>query len=125
MSRHSRQTGARHDRTNLYSEITDKVITELEVGRVPWVQPWGTAAANSECQAGALPGVADWSSGWRRSTIQVQPLRDGPDGRRQRTGAPVVKRAACCSASSPTLSEWKQIERLARRSPTKLRADQQ
>ncbi|MGY3149578.1 antirestriction protein ArdC [Bradyrhizobium sp. USDA 3397] len=36
-----------HDRANLYSEITDKIIAELEAGRVPWVQPWGTAAAKA------------------------------------------------------------------------------
>ncbi len=47
MSRHSRQTGARRDRTKLNSEITDKIITELEAGRVPWVQPWGTAATKA------------------------------------------------------------------------------
>ncbi|WP_159586497.1 ArdC family protein [Chelativorans xinjiangense] len=47
MSRQNRKTGARRDRTNLYSEITDKIITELEAGRVPWVQPWGTAAAKA------------------------------------------------------------------------------
>ena len=39
MSRQSRKTGAARDRTNLYSEITDKIIAELEAGRVPWVQP--------------------------------------------------------------------------------------
>ena len=47
MSRQNRKSGARRDRTNLYSEITDKIITELEAGRVPWVQPWGTAAAKA------------------------------------------------------------------------------
>ncbi|WP_372089404.1 zincin-like metallopeptidase domain-containing protein [Tistrella mobilis] len=47
MSRHKRNAGARRDRSNLYSEITDKIITELEAGRVPWVQPWGTAAAKA------------------------------------------------------------------------------
>ncbi len=47
MSRHNRKSGPRRDRTNLYSEITDKIITELEAGRVPWVQPWGTAAAKA------------------------------------------------------------------------------
>ena len=26
-------------RTNLYREITDRIIRELEAGRVPWVQP--------------------------------------------------------------------------------------
>jgi len=29
-------------RTDLY-EITDKIIAELEAGRVPWVQPWAAA----------------------------------------------------------------------------------
>lgn len=38
---------ARQDRTSLYQEITDKIIIELEAGRVPWVQPWGTAAAKA------------------------------------------------------------------------------
>ncbi len=35
------------DRASLYTEITDRIIAELEAGRVPWVQPWGTAAANA------------------------------------------------------------------------------
>ena len=30
-----------------YQEITDKIIAALEAGRVPWVQPWGTAAAKA------------------------------------------------------------------------------
>jgi antirestriction protein ArdC len=32
------------DRNSLYQEITDKIIAELEQGRVPWVQPWANAA---------------------------------------------------------------------------------
>jgi antirestriction protein ArdC len=28
-------------RTSFYQEITDKIVAELEQGRVPWVQPWG------------------------------------------------------------------------------------
>jgi len=35
------------DQTSLYQEITDKIITELEAGRVPWVQRWETAAAKA------------------------------------------------------------------------------
>ena len=35
------------DRTSLYDEITNKIIAELEAGRVPWVQPWGTAVAKA------------------------------------------------------------------------------
>jgi antirestriction protein ArdC len=32
------------DRTGLYQDITDKIIAELEAGRLPWVQPWGASA---------------------------------------------------------------------------------
>ena len=28
---------------SLYQEVTDRIIAELEQGRVPWVQPWGRA----------------------------------------------------------------------------------
>lgn len=34
-----------HDRASLYDEITGKIIAELETGRAPWAQPWGTATA--------------------------------------------------------------------------------
>ena len=30
-------------RASLYSEITTRIIAELEAGRLPWVQPWGTS----------------------------------------------------------------------------------
>jgi hypothetical protein len=36
--------GTEFDRASLYTEITDKIIAELEAGRIPWVGPWGTAA---------------------------------------------------------------------------------
>jgi antirestriction protein ArdC len=32
------------DRTNLYEEITARIIGELEAGRLPWVQPWDSSA---------------------------------------------------------------------------------
>jgi antirestriction protein ArdC len=47
MSRHAVRGRAGQDRANLYDEITDKIIAELEAGRVPWVQPWGTVAAKA------------------------------------------------------------------------------
>ena len=34
-------------RSNLYDEITNRIITELEQGRLPWVQPWSTTAAGT------------------------------------------------------------------------------
>lgn len=46
MARHDRAVRAT-DRTNLYHDITNKIIAELEAGRVPWVQPWGTSAAKA------------------------------------------------------------------------------
>lgn len=36
---------SRPERANLYQQITDRIIADLEAGRVPWVQPWGTASA--------------------------------------------------------------------------------
>jgi len=47
MSKHSERARAGESRANLYDEITRKIIAELEAGRVPWVQPWGTAAAKA------------------------------------------------------------------------------
>ena len=47
MSRSSARARTGQDRPGLYQEITDKIIAELEAGRVPWVQPWRTAAANA------------------------------------------------------------------------------
>jgi antirestriction protein ArdC len=47
MSRSAAHALVGRDRTSLYQEITDKIIAELEAGRVPWVQPWGTAAAKA------------------------------------------------------------------------------
>ena len=32
-----------HKRETIYSQVTDRIIAELEEGRLPWVQPWGEA----------------------------------------------------------------------------------
>ncbi len=66
MSRSAARARSGQDRTSLYQEITDKIIAELEAGRAPWVQPWGTAAAKA---ALALPRKA--SSHRRYSGINV------------------------------------------------------
>jgi hypothetical protein len=36
-----------NDRASLYDEVTDEIITELEAGRAPSVQPWGAATAKA------------------------------------------------------------------------------
>lgn len=33
------------DKGSLYQEVTDRIISELEKGSFPWVQPWGAAKA--------------------------------------------------------------------------------
>ncbi|HEX2581549.1 MAG TPA: ArdC-like ssDNA-binding domain-containing protein [Dongiaceae bacterium] len=33
--------GQGESRTNLYREVTDRIILELEQGRLPWMRPWG------------------------------------------------------------------------------------
>lgn len=43
-------------RSTLYQEVTDKVIAELEAGRVPWVQPWGRAKAGPGLPKNAATG---------------------------------------------------------------------
>ena len=47
MARQHRAARKGGTRTNLYDDITDRIIAELEEGRLPWVQPWGTAAAKA------------------------------------------------------------------------------
>jgi antirestriction protein ArdC len=47
MSRHYARSSSDGSRPGLYQEITDRIIAGLEAGRVPWVQPWGTAAVKA------------------------------------------------------------------------------
>ncbi|HEU4961968.1 MAG TPA: zincin-like metallopeptidase domain-containing protein [Sphingomonas sp.] len=51
-NRKARARGARgreESRANLYEEVTARIVSELEAGRFPWVQPWGLA--------GTAPGL--------------------------------------------------------------------
>jgi antirestriction protein ArdC len=66
MSHTTAHARAGSDRTSIYEEITDKIIRELEAGRVPWVQPWGTTAANASL---TMPKNA--STGRRYSGVNI------------------------------------------------------
>ena len=68
MSRSSSSTRAGHDRPSLYSEITDKIIAELEAGRLPWVQPWGTPAATAPL---AMPKNAATGRGYSGINVLI------------------------------------------------------
>jgi antirestriction protein ArdC len=66
MSHTTARARAGSDRTSIYEEITDKIIRELEARRVPWVQPWGTTAANASL---TMPKNA--STGRRYSGVNI------------------------------------------------------
>jgi antirestriction protein ArdC len=38
---------AQNDRTNLYQDITDAIVADLERGSVPWAQPWDSNVATA------------------------------------------------------------------------------
>jgi len=51
--------GAGQDvRVNLYDEVTQRIVAELEAGTVPWVRPWGRAAAGAGLPVNAATGRA-------------------------------------------------------------------
>jgi len=58
------RSGGKAERGSLYQEVTDKIVRELEAGRVPWVQPW----RETETPLG-MPGNA--ATGRRYSGVNV------------------------------------------------------
>ena len=58
MSSNHRQPGSgeTRERGSLYQEVTDRIIAELEAGRVPWVQPWGQGKARLGLPRNAATG---------------------------------------------------------------------
>ena len=79
MFRNDRNGRAGSDRASLYDDITGKIIAELEAGRFPWVQPWGSASVKAPL---AMPRNA--ATGRHYSGINVLilwvicPLLSGP-----------------------------------------------
>ncbi|MEE2741404.1 ArdC-like ssDNA-binding domain-containing protein [Citromicrobium bathyomarinum] len=43
------------ERANLYDEVTGRIVSELEAGRFPWVQPWGRPNGQGFSAAPGLP----------------------------------------------------------------------
>ena len=66
MTRYDRTQRPGSDRASLYDDITGKIIADLDAGRFPWVQPWGTPAAGAPL---AMPQNA--ATGRRYSGINV------------------------------------------------------
>jgi antirestriction protein ArdC len=66
MSRSTKRAASGGDRASFYDDITSKIIAELEAGRFPWVQPWGTPSAMAQL---AMPKNA--STGRTYSGINI------------------------------------------------------
>lgn len=54
--RTKRRAKSRKPRADLYQSVTDSIISQLEAGRVPWVQPWGRPETASPL---GMPSNAD------------------------------------------------------------------
>ena len=68
MSKHTSRFRGGNDHASLYSEITNKIIAELEAGRIPWVQPWGTAAIKAPL---AMPRNASTQRGYSGINVLI------------------------------------------------------
>ncbi len=64
----SSRSASSADRANLYDEITSKIIGELEAGRLPWVQPWGSTGAAASL---AMPRNAATGRGYSGINILI------------------------------------------------------
>ncbi len=58
MTKAGRQRSGGEGKASLYQEVTDRIVAELERGRVPWVQPWGGAKAELGLPRNAMTGRA-------------------------------------------------------------------
>jgi len=68
MSRSAARARPGQDRTSLYEEITDKIIAELEAGRLPWVQPWGSGGVSAPL---AMPKNAATGRGYSGINVLI------------------------------------------------------
>jgi antirestriction protein ArdC len=56
------------DRAGLYEEITSGIIADLEAGRLPWVQPWGSSAVRAPL---AMPRNAATGRGYSGVNVLI------------------------------------------------------
>ena len=84
------------DRNTVYEEITNKIIAELEAGRLPWVQPWGSSGLRAPL---GMPKNADGAQRREETERCDRDKRNRPPSRRQhgnQQGHGCSTRECCC-----------------------------
>ena len=129
MSRHAARARSGSGRTSLYDEIATKIITELEAGRVPWVQPWGTAAAKAPLAMPKNAATERFYSGinvlilWGSVIEHGFPTRAGLRFARPSASAAMSARASTAPPSSMPTASFPPTRRNGRERPARKRSD--
>jgi len=72
-SREDARAKAQPLRGSLYDEVTARIISELEEGRIPWVQPWSSANASPSRTVRSIPrSTSTRASPW--PSVSLRPL---------------------------------------------------
>ncbi|WP_308811355.1 ArdC-like ssDNA-binding domain-containing protein [Sphingomonas sp. PP-CE-3G-477] len=90
----------------LYAEVTDRIIAQLEAGRVPWVQPWD----GSKLESGLATSIA---GKWRSSSGSPFSMSTSVRGCPKRCRSAAGRSSASARPSIAPKALW---PRLARRS---------
>ena len=70
------RSGKRKPGADLYTEVTAKIVKELEAGRFPWAQPWAARGEAATIAAG-LPKNATTGRRNKRMAADVHDVRPG------------------------------------------------
>ena len=83
-------------RPTIYREVTDRIIGELEQGRVPWVQPWGASGTATPLGLPKNGETGNTNSGINILLLWGAAIADGPA---PRPGSPTARRSASAAMS--------------------------
>ena len=117
--KHAARVRAGQDRANLYEEITDEVIAELEGSRVPGVLPWGTAAAKA---ALAMPKNASTDRQYNGINVLILWGPSSSVASQDRAGSPFARRSRLAATSGGRTRHQRRLRRAVRAEQEKRRA---
>lgn len=88
----------RVERTDLYQQVTDRIVAALEKGVPPWRKPWRSVEkyASSPFPVNAATGVTTTAlisccCGWQRKRRATVPIAGSPISRRRQSVGRFVK----------------------------------